>query len=77
MIRSNAHKYPISAMCKILRSARSTYYYEVKVIPDESDLYEAIQQTFQENREVYGARKLKKALEKKQIFVSRRKLHGL
>ena len=52
-------------MCKILRIARSTYYYEVKVIPDESDLYEAIQQTFQENREVYGARKLKKALEKK------------
>jgi transposase InsO family protein len=61
-------------MCKILRIARSTYYYEVKVIPDESDLYEAIQQTFQENREVYGARKLKKALEKKQIFVSRRKI---
>ena len=44
------------------------------MVPDESDLYNAIQQTFQENREVYGARKLKKALEKKQIFVSRRKI---
>jgi len=74
VIKSNAHKYPISAMCKILRIARSTYYYESKGCLDESDLYASIKETFQENRSVYGARKLKKALEKKQIFISRRKV---
>jgi len=61
-------------MCKILRIARSTYYYETKGCPDESNLYEEVEAAFKENRSVYGARKLKKALEKKHIFVSRRKI---
>lgn len=61
-------------MCKILRIARSTYYYEAKERPDESELYEKIKAVFKENRSVYGARKLKKVLEKKQVVVSRRKI---
>jgi len=61
-------------MCKILRIARSTYYYEAKERPEESALYEKINTAFKENRSVYGARKLKKVLEKKQVFVSRRKI---
>ena len=61
-------------MCRILCIARSTYYYESKDHHDETDLYEKINLTFKENRSVYGARKLKKALEKKQVVISRRKI---
>ena len=61
-------------MCRILRIARSTYYYEVKERPDETALHEIIKETFRENRSVYGSRKLKKALEKKHIQLSRRKI---
>lgn len=30
MIRRNAHKYRISAMCRVLKISRSVYYYESK-----------------------------------------------
>lgn len=47
---------------------------EVKERPDETALHEIIKETFRENRSVYGARKLKKALEKKHTQLSRRKI---
>ena len=28
MIKANAHKYSVSAMCRVLQVNRSTYYYE-------------------------------------------------
>lgn len=74
MIRSNAHKYSISALCKCLDIARSTYYYEVKQPKDESGLEVKISKAFYENRQVYGSRKIQKELARQGSRVSRRRI---
>ena len=74
MIKRNAHKYPISAQCKILGISRSRYYYEAKTPKNEAPLEEAVQTAFEENRSLYGSRKLKKVLGNKGITLSRRKI---
>lgn len=74
MIRANAHKYSISALCRCLGIARSTYYYECGGREDESALEEAVQSAYDENRRVYGQRKLKRVLFRKGWTVSRRKI---
>lgn len=74
MIRANAHKYSISALCRCLGIARSTYYYECCEKRNESILEETIQTVYDENRRVYGQRKLKQALKRKGWIVSRRKI---
>ncbi len=74
MIRSNVHKYSISAMCKVLRIARSTYYYESTITSDETELEDVVEAVFNENRKVYGSRKIKVALKKQGIILSRRKI---
>ena len=74
MIRANAHKYCISALCRCLGIARSTYYYECKERQDDKELEEAIQLAYDENRHVYGQRKLKRVLHRKGLVVSRRRI---
>ena len=61
-------------MCRCLNIARSTYYYETTLKVDESDLEEKIAQIFHNNHDVYGTRKIKKELHKKDVIVSRRKI---
>ncbi len=73
MIRANAHKYSISALCKCLGIARSSYY-ECIERPDDRETEEAVQEVYDENRGVYGQRKIKRALARKGIMVSRRKI---
>ena len=74
MIRANAHKYSISALCRCLGIARSTYYYGCKGRSDETELEESIQSAFAENRRVYGQRKLKHVLARAGKLVSCRKI---
>jgi len=74
VIKANAHKYSISALCRCLGIARSTYYYECHGRQDESALEEAVQVAYDENRRVYGQRKLKRVLFRKGWTVSRRKI---
>ena len=74
MIRANSHRYCISAMCAVLKVSRNRYYYEEKKPKDERGLEEAVQTAFEENRSLYGSRKLKKVLAKKGIILSRRKI---
>lgn len=74
MIKDNAHKYGISALCKCLGVGRSTYYYVSKAKADESRLEEAVHTAFEQNRCVYGSRKLKRILDKQGIILSRRKI---
>lgn len=74
MIRSNAHKYSISALCKCLDIARSTYYYEAKGSVQETELEAEIEKIFLNSRKVYGSRKIKAALLKQGKKVSRRKI---
>jgi len=74
VIKRNAHKYGVSAQCRILGISRGSYYYEAKPPKDETLLEEAVQTAFEENRSLYGSRKIKKALYKKGIILSRRKI---
>jgi transposase InsO family protein len=74
VITSNAHKYSISALCRCLGIARSTYYYEAARLPDETPLERSIQTAFQQNRSVYGSRKIQTVLRKQGMRVSRRRI---
>ena len=74
MIRRNAHRYCISAQCKILGISRGSYYYEAKAPKDETGLENAVQTAFEENRSVYGSRKIKKVLARKGIIISKEKI---
>ena len=74
MIQQNAHKYSISAQCKCLGIARSTYYYETTGRIDDSKVAPQIQVAFYENRSVYGSRKIKIVLARRGFAVSRRRI---
>lgn len=60
-------------MCKILCIARSTYYYEAST-RDESDVESLVETIFNQNRKVYGCRKIKAILQKQGLTLSRRKI---
>ena len=74
MVRRNAHKYSISAMLGCLRIARSTYYYVAREKPDETALEDSVETVFNQNRKVYGSRKIKEALKRQNIRLSRRRI---
>ncbi|MBE5967431.1 MAG: IS3 family transposase [Lachnospiraceae bacterium] len=74
VIKANAHKYSVSAMCKVLQIPRSTYYYEAKAKPDETELVAAIVDIFAASRNNYGTRKIKVKLKERNIIVSRRRI---
>lgn len=74
MIKANAHKYSVSAMCRVLQVNRSSYYYEAKQKPDESGLASEITQIFRASRNNYGTRKIKKELMDAGKQVSRRRI---
>ena len=61
-------------MCEVLQIPRSTYYYEAKERDTKEELTELIIKIFNENRQVYGQRKIKRKLEKKGWQVSRRRI---
>lgn len=74
-------------MCKVLQIARSTFYYETELsaqkeqekLEDERLLKENITKVFNDNRKVYGTRKIKIELDKEEAFfpVSRRRIGRL
>ena len=62
-------------MCKILKVNESTYYYKSKTIKTNDNLQaKEILSIFNENRQVFGTRKIKEILKTKNIIVSRRKI---
>ena len=61
-------------MCRVLQLNRSTYYYEAKQKPDETQLTSEIMEIFRASRNNYGTRKIKKELEKQEKQVSRRRI---
>ena len=64
MIRSNAGRCPISAQCRILGVAKSTYYWMLEHPEAErADPYEKdVERMWRDSGKVYGARKIKHAL---------------
>lgn len=74
VIRNNAHKYSVSAMCEFLNVKRASVYYKVKPKKSEVELTEAIRTSFENSRKNYGTRKIKNDLAKVGLQVSRRKI---
>ncbi|MGE7625553.1 IS3 family transposase [Viridibacillus sp. NPDC096237] len=85
VIQENRHKYSVLAMCKVLKIARSTFYHDTGIaiqkeqekLAEEQKLKEKIVVIFEENRKVYGTRKIKDALKKAGLTVSRRRIGRL
>lgn len=74
MIKANAHKYSVSAMCKVLNIPRSSYDYEAKQPQAEDNLAAEIREISRQSRNNYGTRKIKAELAKKGYTVSRRRI---
>ena len=74
MIRSNQHKYPVSAMCDVLDLPRSTFYYEPIEKERKNEMKQAIQTIFIKSRNNYGTRKIKVELNKQGYSLSRRRI---
>lgn len=74
MIRNNAHKYSVSAMCDVLEIPRSTFYYKPVERATEDTLTKEILTIFKASRNNYGTRKIKVELEKMGWTVSRRRI---
>ena len=74
MIKNNLHKYSVSAMCRVLKIPRSTYYYEAAQPTDESELIALIKDIFRMSRNNYGTRKIRRELRKMGHKVSRRRI---
>ncbi|NLW15580.1 MAG: IS3 family transposase, partial [Erysipelothrix sp.] len=74
VIKANAHKYSIRAMCKLLNVTRSSVYYQAKGKTIDHELEQVIIKNFKESRNNYGTRKIKHVLSKHGYTVSRRKI---
>ena len=61
-------------MCKLLKIARQTYYYEPVVRKDETHLEENIRAIYDSSDSAYGAREIKQGLARQGLTVSRRKI---
>jgi len=64
-------------MCRVLKISRQTYYYQEKMPIIESELEEKVETIFYQNKQAYGARKIKKVLKLEDIIVSRRKIRRI
>lgn len=64
-------------MCRVLKISRQTYYYQEKMPILESELEEKVETIFYQNKQAYGARKIKKVLNLEDIIVSRRKIRRI
>lgn len=74
IINQNKDKYPISAMCQILKISRSNYY-NYKEKPKLKDtLTDEVISIFKDSKKTYGTRRIKAVLETKGYTVSRRRI---
>lgn len=75
MIRANAHRYPITAMCRILQVSRSQVYrYQPPSPPQPDPLEEVVIRIFRDHQRVYGTRKLKAKCVEEGYPISRRRI---
>ncbi|OCX08815.1 transposase [Streptococcus dysgalactiae subsp. equisimilis AKSDE4288] len=64
-------------MCRWLNIPRSSYYYQAVDPVSEAELEDKITYIFFESKSRYGARKIKKCLEKDGIILSRRRIRRI
>lgn len=79
MIRSNDGRCPVSAQCRILGVAKSTYYWMLEHPEVErADPYEKdVERVWRDSGKVYGARKIKHALGHEGVTLSRRRINRI
>lgn len=77
MIKESVHKYSVSAMRRVLKINRSTYYYETKPQTSDTSVENAVVQIFEDNQQVYGTRKINVELKKLHIVASWRRIGRL
>ncbi|HHZ6729025.1 TPA: hypothetical protein ACWLR5_002766, partial [Staphylococcus aureus] len=82
VIQKNAHQYSVSAMCKVLKILRSTYYDSIKrknnkITKDDSNVEHAVINIFNSNRKVFGTRRIENHLNDKGLTVSGQKIGRL
>jgi transposase InsO family protein len=75
-------EFSIQAMCRVLHVSRSGYYESLNRSPsrhslEDDQLRPEVKATFKVGRSNYGTRQIKKALQKQQIHVSRRRVGRL
>lgn len=79
MIRSNDGRCPVSAQCRILGVAKSTYYWMLEHPEAErADPYEKdVERVWRDSGKVYGVRKIKHALGHEGVTLSRRRINRI
>lgn len=83
-IRELSPKHSVRKMCKVLGQKEAAYYNWLKRLEknelrkkDEIKLIETVAEIFHENKEVYGYRKMQKALEKANMILSEYKVRKI
>ena len=61
-------------MCRVLKIARATYYYESKPKTDETERVSEVKKIFRQSRNNYGTRKIKRELAKRGKIVKQKKI---
>lgn len=77
VITDNAQRYSISALCEILGVARATYYRkrdQIKADPKPDPLENEVITEYHKSHGIYGARRIKGALNRRGIVASRRRI---
>lgn len=64
-------------MCKCLGIARSSYYYRPAGTAEAANLEDLVEMIFNQNRKVYGSRKIKAILAKRGTILSRRRINRI
>ena len=83
VIKANADKYSIRAMCKFLNISKSLIYYQPKEKAEDVELESLIIKIFKDSRNNYGSRKIKVILAQQEHQVSLKRIrkimkkHGL
>lgn len=81
-IDSEVENHTVSILCKVMNVSRSGYYaWKTRELSlrarEDEELRVIILETFTENRSVYGARRLRQALRKKGVYISKRRCSRL
>lgn len=64
----------MTALCKILKIPRSSYYYKKQPIVCDTIAENAVIRAFRASRDTYGTRRIKIVLEKEGLVISRRRI---
>ena len=75
-MKDHRHEYPITLMAKVLEVSASGYYGWLRRAPSERDrrrqrLVEAVTKSFEDNRGIYGSRKITRDLCRRAISACR------